>query len=198
MGIPGLDDLPRHRCRYLGAGNPGRSRPWIRRRGRIRGGTVRAGHLFAGTAQPSPGAAPCRGQRLTGADHGPFTLAVGPDAHQDQPLPSMPQLRREGPDAGRSKEGGLLAKRIRTKARPQAGAPRSESADLRVPIGVENSATSSRRLSDLALCVYVKRLRSNCRCDVSTLAESWKIMHSCAYMGPGATPSIRQIRALVG
>ena len=47
-----------------------------------------------------------------------------------------------------------------------------------------------------ALRVYVKRLRSNCRCDVSTLAESWKILHSCAYMRAGATPSIRQIRAL--
>jgi len=37
-----------------------------------------------------------------------------------------------------------------------------------------------RRVGDLALCIYVKNLRSSCRCDVSTLAESWKIMHSCA------------------
>src|ERR1700749_3792841 len=48
--------------------------------------------------------------------------------------------------------------------------------------------------SDLALCVYMKRLRSTCRCDVSTLAESWMIMHSCAYMRPSGTPSIRQNR----
>jgi len=41
----------------------------------------------------------------------------------------------------------------------------------------------------------MKRLRSNCRCDVSTLAESWKAMHSCAYMRPGATPAIRQVNA---
>ena len=39
-----------------------------------------------------------------------------------------------------------------------------------------------RRVGDLALFVYVKRLCSNCRCDASVLAESWKIMHSCAYM----------------
>lgn len=38
-----------------------------------------------------------------------------------------------------------------------------------------------------------ERLRSNCR-GVSTLAESWKIMHSCAYMRPGATPSFRHVR----
>jgi hypothetical protein len=38
-----------------------------------------------------------------------------------------------------------------------------------------------------------ERLRSNCRCDVSISAESWKIMHSCAYMRPGATSSIRQM-----
>jgi len=37
-------------------------------------------------------------------------------------------------------------------------------------------------------------LRSNCHCDVSTLAESWMIMHSSAYMRPGATPSIRPVR----
>ena len=47
------------------------------------------------------------------------------------------------------------------------------------------------RVGDLAPSVYVKRLRINCRCDVSILAESWKIMHSCAYMRPGATSSIR-------
>jgi len=33
---------------------------------------------------------------------------------------------------------------------------------------------------DLALCVSMKRSRSNCRCDVRVLAESWMIMHDCA------------------
>ena len=52
-------------------------------------------------------------------------------------------------------------------------------------------------VGDLAQCVYVKRLCSNCRCDVSTLAESWKIMYSRAYMRPEATPSIRHERSRV-
>ncbi len=39
-----------------------------------------------------------------------------------------------------------------------------------------------------------ERLRSNCRWRRKTLAESWKIMHSCAYMCPGATSSIRHVR----
>jgi hypothetical protein len=51
--------------------------------------------------------------------------------------------------------------------------------------------TAQNRQGDLALCFYMKSLRSNCRCDENTLAESWKFMHSCAYMRPGATPSIR-------
>ena len=59
------------------------------------------------------------------------------------------------------------------------------------PAATPGNNYSPRRVGDLALCVYVKGLRSNCRRDVSVLAESWKIMHSCAYMRPGATPSIR-------
>jgi hypothetical protein len=49
---------------------------------------------------------------------------------------------------------------------------------------------------DLALRVDRKRMRSNCRCDVSTLAGSWKFMHGCAYMHAYTTPSIRQKRAV--
>src|SRR6266702_4234997 len=43
-----------------------------------------------------------------------------------------------------------------------------------------------------------KRARSDCCCDVSALAGSWKFMHGCAYMRAEATSAIRQIRALVG
>ena len=41
----------------------------------------------------------------------------------------------------------------------------------------------------------MKMLCTNCLCDVSTLAESWKIMHCCAYMPSLATHSFRQGRS---
>jgi hypothetical protein len=40
-----------------------------------------------------------------------------------------------------------------------------------------------------------ERLRSNCRCDVRMLAESWKIMHGCAYIRALTTPARPQCRA---
>ena len=71
------------------------------------------------------------------------------------------------------------------------GAPNRIVCETRTQAGFQSSRAQNRHL---ALCVYVKRSCSNCRCYVNVLAESWKIIHSCAYMRPGAMPSIRHVR----
>jgi hypothetical protein len=71
------------------------------------------------------------------------------------------------------------------------GAPNRIACETRTQAGFQSSRAQNRHL---ALCVYVKRSCSNCRCYVNVLAESWKIIHSCAYMRPGAMPSIRHVR----
>jgi hypothetical protein len=70
------------------------------------------------------------------------------------------------------------------------GAPNRIVCETRTQAGFQSSRAQNRHL---ALCVYVKRSCSNCRCYVNVLAESWKIIHSCAYMRPGAMPSIRHV-----
>jgi hypothetical protein len=46
--------------------------------------------------------------------------------------------------------------------------------------GRESHGDQLRRFGDLALFAYTNRWRSNCRCNISALAQSWKIMHGCA------------------
>ena len=56
----------------------------------------------------------------------------------------------------------------------------TEMADMDVVINAYIPVVLERRFGSLALFAYTNRWRSNCCCDVSTLTESWKIMHSLA------------------
>ena len=62
-----------------------------------------------------------------------------------------------------------------------AGSDRLRRTVLRPVSRSEPTDSRQRRVGrDLALFASTNRWRSNCRCEVSTLAESWKFMHDCA------------------
>jgi hypothetical protein len=101
--------------------------------------------------------------------------------------PKASAHHRQGP--GCPAPDQVRAARTSNHRRPASDMPRRSAGRRRTRTGVRSApprhgelTTIRKCIVDLALCAYTNSWLSNCRCDVSATAESWKIMHDCAQM----------------